>query len=103
MGHGQIPVRRLVRRALHLRHGLIGSTAPPRTKFMRVPRVTPDHQTELAANRSAEAAEHTKETAARTAVAAQRTEASADRRTELAADRRCSPPSAPTPLGCVPG
>src|SRR3954452_15832624 len=37
MGHGQIPVRRPVRRALHIRHGLIGSTAPPRTKFRIVP------------------------------------------------------------------
>src|SRR3954447_19457371 len=37
MGHGQIAVRRPVRRALHNRHGLIGSTAPPRTKFRIVP------------------------------------------------------------------
>jgi hypothetical protein len=48
---------------------------------------TPDRHTEIAANRTAEAAEHTKETAVRTTVAAQRTEASADRRTELAANR----------------
>src|SRR6185295_43943 len=37
MGHGQIAVRCPVRRALHIRHGLIGSTAPPRTKFRIVP------------------------------------------------------------------
>src|SRR4051794_20411103 len=37
MGHGQIPVRRPIRRALHIRHGLIGSAAPPRTKFRIVP------------------------------------------------------------------
>src|SRR4051795_12972376 len=37
MGHGQIAVRRPLRRTLHLRHGLIGSTAPPRTKFRIVP------------------------------------------------------------------
>src|SRR4051794_25515821 len=40
MGHGQISVRRPVRRALHLSHGLIGSTAPPRTKFRIVPQGT---------------------------------------------------------------
>jgi len=48
---------------------------------------TPDRHSEIAANRTAEAAERTKETAVRTTVAAQHTEASADRRTELAANR----------------
>ena len=48
---------------------------------------TSDRHTEVAANSTAEAAERTRETAVRTTVAAQRTEASADRRTELAADR----------------
>ena len=38
VGHGQVPVRRPVRRALHISHGLIGSTAQPRTKFLTVPR-----------------------------------------------------------------
>jgi hypothetical protein len=48
---------------------------------------TPDRHTEVAASRTAEAAERTKETPVPTTVAAQRTEASADRRTELAANR----------------
>ena len=48
---------------------------------------TSDRHTEVAANSTAEAAERTRETAVRTTVAAQRTEASADRRTELAANR----------------
>ena len=43
----------------------------------------PYRHNEIAANRTAEAAERTKETAVRTTVAAQRTEATADRRTEL--------------------
>src|ERR1051325_6873509 len=37
VGHGQIAIRRPVRRTLHRSHGLIGSTAPPRTKFRIVP------------------------------------------------------------------
>ena len=37
VGHGQVPVRRPLRRALHSSHGLIGSTARPRTKFLIVP------------------------------------------------------------------
>ena len=36
-GHGQVAIRRPVRRALHIRQGLIGSTAQSRTKFMIVP------------------------------------------------------------------
>jgi hypothetical protein len=36
--HGQGPVRRPLRRALHIGHDLIVSAAPPRTKYLIVPR-----------------------------------------------------------------
>jgi hypothetical protein len=36
--HGQGPVRRPLRRALHIGHDLIVSAAPPRPKFLIVPR-----------------------------------------------------------------
>jgi hypothetical protein len=42
--HGQGPVRRPLRRALHIGHDLIVSAAPPRTKFLIVPPFARTHR-----------------------------------------------------------